>query len=183
MYKSPRAPYIGQRWGYGIGRVEDLAAETAAHPLFDDFWAAKAAPLERITVPAYVVASWSDQGLHTRGTFEGFARIGSERKWLDAHGGKKWGHYYSAEGLHRQQAFFDHFLKGQPTEVSGWPRVRYEVRDRAHAGMTKTASDWPVPGTSYRPLALDAASGTLARARPSAAAAVSYDRHLGRRRV
>ena len=39
-------PYIGERWGYGTGRVEDLAAETAAHPLFDDFWASKAAPLE-----------------------------------------------------------------------------------------------------------------------------------------
>jgi uncharacterized protein len=168
-------PYIGQRWGYGTGRVEDLAAETAAHPLFDDFWASKAAPLERINVPAYVVASWSDQGLHTRGTFEGFTRIGSQRKWLDAHGGKKWGYYYSAEGLRRQQAFFDHFLKGQDTEVSDWPRVRYEVRDRAGAGVKKTAADWPVPGTSYQALFLDTASGTLTRTQPSAAAAVSYD--------
>ena len=63
--------------GFGTGRIEDLAAETAAHPFFDDFWASKAAPLSRITVPAYVVASWSDQGLHTRGTFEGFTAIGS----------------------------------------------------------------------------------------------------------
>jgi hypothetical protein len=73
--------------------------------------------LEQVTVPAYVVASWSDQGLHTRGTFEGFTRIGSARKWLDAHGGKKWGYYYSAEGLRRQQAFFDQFLLGRPTEI------------------------------------------------------------------
>jgi uncharacterized protein len=64
-------PYIAERWSYGTGRVEDLTAETAAHPLFDDFWAVKAAPLADITVPAYVVASWSDQGLHTRGTFKG----------------------------------------------------------------------------------------------------------------
>jgi predicted acyl esterase len=40
--------------------------------LFDAFWQSKAADLARITVPAYVVASWSDQGLHTRGTLEGF---------------------------------------------------------------------------------------------------------------
>lgn len=59
-------PYIGQRWGCGTQLVEDLAAETAGHPLFDDFWASKAADLARITVPAFVVASWSDQGLHTR---------------------------------------------------------------------------------------------------------------------
>jgi len=168
-------PYIGQRWGYGTGRVEDLAAETAAHPFLDGFWAAKAAPLSRITVPAYVVASWSDQGLHTRGTFEGFKRIGSARKWLDAHGGKKWGYYYSEEGLRRQQAFFDHFLKGLGTEIDDWPRVRYEVRDRAFAGERKGADDWPLPGTSYQPLYLDAGSGTLSRSRPAAVSTVRYD--------
>jgi predicted acyl esterase len=167
-------PYIGQRWGYGTGRVEDLAAETAAHPLFDEFWASKAAPLAAITVPAYVVASWSDQGLHTRETFEGFARIGSARRWLDAHGGKKWGFYYSEEGLRRQQAFFDHFLLGRDTEISDWPRVRYQVRDRGHAGGWRTAADWPVPGTIYQPLYLDAAAGTLTWTRP-AAATVCYD--------
>ena len=167
-------PYIGERWGFGTGQIEDLAAETAAHPFFDDFWASKAAPLSRITVPAYVVASWSDQGLHTRGTFEGFTAIGSARKWLDAHGGKKWGYYYSEQGLRRQQAFFDHFLLGLDTEVSDWPRVRYQVRDSGQAGRWRTATDWPVPGTSYLPLYLEAGSGTLSRSRP-AAASVSYD--------
>jgi len=167
-------PYIGQRWACGLGRAEDLAAETLAHPWFDEFWASKVAPAERVEVPAYVVASWSDQGLHTRGTFEGFARLGSARKWLDVHGGKKWGYYYSADGLRRQQAFFDHFLKGLDTEVSDWPRVRYQVRDRGYSGESRAAADWPVPGTSYRPLFLDAAAGTLGLARP-AASSVSYD--------
>jgi uncharacterized protein len=91
-----------------------------------------------------VVASWSDQGLHTRGTFEGFTQIGSARTWLDAHGGKKWGYYYSDEGLRRQQAFFDHFLLDRDTEISDWPRVRYQVRDRGQAGIWRTAADWPV---------------------------------------
>ena len=35
------------------------------HPLFDDYWASKNADLSKITVPAFVVASWSDHGLHT----------------------------------------------------------------------------------------------------------------------
>jgi uncharacterized protein len=30
-------PYIGQRWGCGTHLVEDLAAETAEHPLYDGF--------------------------------------------------------------------------------------------------------------------------------------------------
>jgi uncharacterized protein len=168
-------PYISERWGYGTGRVEDLTAETVAHPFFDSFWASKAAPLADVTVPAFVVASWSDQGLHTRGTFEGFRRIGSERKWLVAHGGKKWGYYYSEEGLRRQQAFFDHFLKGLETGIDEWPRVRYQVRDGSPGGAWKTAADWPLPGTSYAALYLDASSGTLGRSRPLSAEAVSYD--------
>ena len=169
-------PYIGLRWGYGTGLVEDLAAETAEHPFFDDFWSAKAADLSQVTCPAFVVASWSDQGLHTRGTFEGFKRIGSQRKWLDAHGGKKWGYYYSPEGLRRQQEFFDHFLKGLDTAVTGWPRVRYEVREHAYAGARKPAADWPLPGTEYERLFLDAGSGRLRSPEaPAAEATVTYD--------
>jgi uncharacterized protein len=168
-------PYIGQRWGCGTQLVEDLAAETAEHPLFDSFWASKAADLAKITAPAFVVASWSDQGLHTRGTFEGFKQISSPRKWLDAHGGKKWGYYYATESLRRQQAFFDHFLKGADTEVSGWPAVSYEVRDRAGAGARKSADGWPLPGTSYERLFLDAGTGSLRRDAPAGGGSVSYD--------
>jgi predicted acyl esterase len=177
-------PYIGLRWGYGTGLVEDLAAETAEHPFFDDFWSAKAADLSQVTCPAFVVASWSDQGLHTRGTFEGFKRIGSQHKWLDAHGGKKWGYYYSPEGLRRQQEFFDHFLKGLDTGVAGWPRVRYEVREHAYAGARKPADDWPLPGTEYERLFLDAGSGRLRSLEaPAAEATVTYDsERLGRGR-
>ncbi len=53
--------------------------------------------------------------------------------------------------------------------------MRYQVRDRGHEGTWKPAADWPVPGTSHRPLYLDATAGTLTRARPAAASAVSYD--------
>ena len=168
-------PYIGQRWGYGTHQVEDLAAETAEHPLFDDFWAAKVADLARITTPAFVVASWSDQGLHTRGTFEGFKQISSAQKWLDAHGGKKWGYYYAPDSLRRQQAFFDHFLKGLDTELADWPRVRYEVRERAFTGAWKAAADWPLPGTDYQRLYLDAGSGQLRAEPPASEASVAYD--------
>lgn len=32
-------PYIWQRWGASVTEIEDLAAETAAHPFYDDFLA------------------------------------------------------------------------------------------------------------------------------------------------
>ena len=61
-------PYLAGRWGHSMTRVEDLAAETREHPFFDAFWASKAAEFSAIKVPAYVVASWTDQGMHTRGS-------------------------------------------------------------------------------------------------------------------
>lgn len=63
-------PYLAGRWGHSTTRVEDLAAETQEHPFFDAFWASKAAEFSAIKAPAYVVASWTDQGMHTRGTLE-----------------------------------------------------------------------------------------------------------------
>ena len=53
-------PHIQVRWGASNQLVEDLWAESAEHPLFDEFWKSKAPDLKKIRVPAYVVASWSD---------------------------------------------------------------------------------------------------------------------------
>ncbi len=176
-------PYIARRWAYGTNLAEDLVAETAEHPFLDAFWASKAPPLEAITVPAYVVASYSDQGLHTRGTLEGFKRIASERKWLEVHGGKKWGYYYSPEGLARQVAFFDHVLKGLDNEVPDWPAVRFDVRTDAATSTRKASTAWPLPDTEDVVRFLDGATGTLAAALPSTAAVVAYDaEQLGRAR-
>ena len=55
--------------------------------------------LPAIEVPALICATWSDQGLHSRGSFNAFRRIGSEQKWLFTHGRSKWATYYSDEAL------------------------------------------------------------------------------------
>jgi predicted acyl esterase len=71
---------------FSLNRTEDTNANVLAHPFYDDYWRSKEIDLEAIAVPAYVVASWSDQGLHTRGTIEAWRRISSSRKWLEVHG-------------------------------------------------------------------------------------------------
>ena len=81
-------PYIWERRGASTGPIKNLERETREHPFYDEFWAPKAAALEAITVPAFVVAGWSDHGLHTRGTLEGFRRISSPQKWPAA---RSWG--------------------------------------------------------------------------------------------
>lgn len=154
-------PYIHRRWGVSTTSIEDLATETEEHPFYDAFWQSKVPDFSRITVPAYVVASWSDHGLHTRGTLEGFKRIRSRQKWLEVHGQKKWAYYYHPESVKRQQEFFDHFLKGKETSIHSWPKVRLEVRERVGVGTMRAEKEWPIARTRYTRLYLDAQTGTL----------------------
>ena len=168
-------PAMYKRWGTGGQKLEDLAKEAAAHPFFDDYWETKNTKFDQIKVPAFVVSSWTDQGLHTRGTLKGFEKIASEQKWLYVHGDKKWRNYYLPESLAKLKVFFDHFLKGVDNEISQWPRVQYLVRDRTLIGTLRGSSDWPLPETEYRPLFLDAASGSLQGSQPGTASQVSYN--------
>lgn len=168
-------PYIWERWGYSVGRIEDLEAETAEHPFYDDFWDSKSAKLEEVTVPAFVVGSWSDQGLHSPGTLEGFRRISSGQKWLDVHGRKKWAEYYLPENVERQRTFFDHFLHGKDTGLEEWPTVRFEVRDRYYEGQRYHGESWPLRKVDYQRLHLDADSGTLNQSAPASESAAAYD--------
>ncbi|WP_345427022.1 CocE/NonD family hydrolase [Pseudonocardia xishanensis] len=168
-------PYLWDRWGASRTEIEDLEAETAEHPFYDDFWRSKTALLEKIRTPAYVVASWSDQGLHTRGTLEGYKRISSSEKWLEVHGRKKWAYYYDPESVERQRTFFDRYLKGVDNDLSSWPRVRLEVRRGLDDGDVRAESEWPVPGTDYRRLHLDATRSTLSWETPAEEGVVTYD--------
>jgi len=172
-------PSLWNRWGASKNMIEDLEAETKEHPLFDDFWRSKAADLPKIKVPAFIVASWTDQGLHTRGTFEGFKHISSQQKWLLAHGQKKWAYYYVPENMRRLRAFFDYALKGVDNEVKSWPKVQVEVREKdGIAQPLRAEKEWPLARTHYTKLYLNAAKHTL-EAKPIAeAASVSYNSNV-----
>lgn len=165
---------------WSTARVEDTPANVAAHPLHDAYWRSKEIELERIVVPAWVVASWSDQGLHTRGTLEGFRRIASPQKWLEVHGRKKWHYYYRPDNLDRQHQYFEHFLRQPATLVPAWPRVRVEVRERANVGEMRAEDAWPLPRARYTRLHLDAAGdapgiGRLVESPPPREASLRYD--------
>ena len=146
---------------YSMNRVEDIAAMMKEHPFFDSYWATKLADLAKIDVPAFVVASWADQGLHLRGTLEGFRKISSKHKWLLIHGRKKWENFHQPDSVEKQRTFFDHFLKGMDTDVLRWPKVRLEIRDAYYVGKSRNETEWPLARTQYKPLFLDARSGTL----------------------
>lgn len=146
---------------FSLDKVEDIAAEMAAHPNCDAYWKEKLPELEKIDVPAYIVASWTDHALHTRGTLEAFKRIASKDKYLEVHGRKKWQYFYAPESVRRQFAFLDHYLKGKDTEVKDWPSVRIEVRDSFYQGEVRAEEEWPLARTEYKRLYLDATTHLL----------------------
>jgi predicted acyl esterase len=160
---------------YSANRVEDIPAMMKEHPLYDEYWATKTADFSKINVPAFVVASWSDQGLHLRGTLEAFNRISSKDKWLVVHGRKKWENYHQPDSVEKQRAFFDRFLKGIDNEVSRWPKIRLEVRERYYVGKSRNEAEWPLARTKYKKLFVDARTGTLKTAPVKARAQASYD--------
>jgi uncharacterized protein len=161
------------------GRVtSELRREQLAHPERDAFWEGLAPALERIEVPALICASFSDQGLHTRGSFEAFRRIASRQRFLFTHRGGKWSTFYSAQALALQARFFDCFLKGQAGAMDGFGPVRLEVRERADQVVeVRDEPAWPLPSTRWTSLHL--APGALRRDRPGSAATVRFEARTG----
>lgn len=149
MWRSRRVPY-------STGRVEDTITMYADHPLFDKYWESKTPDLAQVEVPAFVVASWSDQGLHNRGTLEGYKQISSTDKWLLIHGRKKWQFYYEPDNVELLRQFFDKFLRGVDSAMDSWPRVRLEVRERFDVGDHRDEPEWPLARTEARRLYLHA---------------------------
>lgn len=114
--------------------------------------------LPDITVPTLICASWSDHGMHTRGSFEGFKQISSPQKWVYTHGQPKWDVYYSDEAKAVQTAFFDHFLKGEANGFDQRPAVRLEVRDTLTDYTVRFEDSWPLASTQATPYYLAADS-------------------------
>lgn len=167
--------YIPGRWGYSTTRVEDLLLETRERPLFDDYWQSKACDYSRIKVPAFIVASWTDHGMHTRGTLEGFKQISSEHKWLEVHGRKKWAYYYEPDSIERLRQFFDCFLKGDESAMAGWPRVNLEIRKSFYVGEMQAEREWPLARTVYTRLFLNSRQETLDRKCPDRESTCQYN--------
>lgn len=154
--------------------LDELDAGKRQHPFLDAYWKERHGDLSNIKVPLYVCASWSTQGLHSRGTIEGFRQASSEHKWLEIHGRKEWESYFSRECLERQLRFCDYFLKDEENDWLETPRVRYERRIRFYDGRTELTSAWPLPNTRYEKMHLDAANGTMGAGAAIASSSAAY---------
>lgn len=154
--------------------AEDILAERDKHPLDDAFWESKRPVLEDIEAPALVCATWSDHGLHSRGSFEGFVRIASKQKWLFTHGRKKWETFYGEEAVSWQKQFFDHFLRGIHNGMERQPRVRLEVRKSHGQADVRAEAAWPLASVQPSPLYLCAQTGRLLKEPPAVQGQARY---------
>ena len=160
---------------WGNNRKEDILTEAERYPLVNALWQNKIPAFDRITVPAYIVASYSNT-LHTMGTFRSWRRIASAEKWLRIHNSQEWPDYYDEANREDLRRFFDHFLKG---EANGWeqtPRVRYAVLDLAGGDrVNEPAGQFPPAGVVSTKYYLDGRTRTLHTAAPAHEATAAYD--------
>jgi len=152
------------------------------HPFYDDYWKAKAAKLEEITVPMMVCASFSDHGLHTMGSFRAFEKAKSKHKWVYTHRTGKWVSYYSPEVQKMTKDFMDCFLKDDTS--SGFldtPPVRLEIRsslDEIHE--VRHENEWPIARTQYTKLYLSEEQNSLSLTKPEIQSELVYSAKGGK---
>ena len=130
----------------------DLNAAIMAHPTYDDFWKERNAAerVGEIEVPLFSVGIWGKVDLHTRGNIQGYLAARGPKKLrmigpINAFAANR--EFNSAE-MHEQLLlpFYDHYLKGLPTNYTERPAVQYFVRG---ADTFRTANTWPPENVRY----------------------------------
>lgn len=157
------------------GGIEDSIVAMGEHPTMDAYWEDKAARLERIEVPAYVVASWTNM-IHTYGTFEAWQRISSTKKWLRVHNTNEWHDYYTPESMDDLRRFFDRYLKGEENGWESTPRVRLSLLNPGGEDVVNRLEEgFPLARTQYRRLYLDARNTSFSDEPINEPASITYD--------
>lgn len=154
-------------WTTAVNHVmrttEDIGEQRRKHPLRDQWWQSLVPDLGKIEVPMLVCASFSDNNLHSRGSFRAFEQVGATDRFAYTHRGGKWATFYSDGARAAQLAFFERYLKH--LDVPKPPPVRLEVRERADVvAQVRVEQEWPLARTQWRDLYL--CEGGLLDARP-----------------
>ncbi len=163
----------------GENGVEDAVAMAQKSPLMNAYWEDKIPKFENIRIPVYCTACWNH--FHLRGSFQGFRKIKSKKKWMRAHRDFEWPDSYDRENLAELNMFFDRYLKDIHNCWESTPRVRLEVQD-AHDFLyakNRPETSFPLKRTQYKKLYLDAANNALSWEPLANESKVSYDGATG----
>lgn len=132
-----------------------------AHPTLDDWWLERGMRGDVNSLPTLMITSFYD--VEPRGPFQAFQELrgnGAHLLVVGAHDGAPVG----TETLRfdEQKKWYDRYLKGSDNGVESEPKVQMLMSngDRLSylAGdfVRYNSSDWPVPGTQWTALSLDA---------------------------
>lgn len=159
---------------HGNHEIDDMPSMAEKYPLMNEYWEDKRAELEKIEIPAYITASYTNP-IHTHGTLRGYREISSKKKWLRIHNSTEWVDFYTPENQKDLKRFFDRYLKGIDNGWEKTPAVRYCVLNPGHADETGLVdSQFPPAGVKYEKWYLDGENGSLRTDLPEEAAA-EYD--------
>lgn len=137
------------------GGIEDCITQMNNYPTMNNYWLDKEASLEKIDVPAYIVASYTNP-IHTYGTLEGYRRISSKDKWLRIHNTGEWDDYYNKEHTEDLRKFFDYYLKEEKNNWFDTPKVRMSVLNPGGEDIVdRIESEYPLARTKHKKLYLD----------------------------
>ena len=150
----------------------DIVADIRAHPFDDDYYQQRTPRLDQVSVPVLASADWSDHDLHLRGTIYGFLNVASTARWLEVHAG---GQFDDPSAVTLQRRFFDHYLKDEENDWRGQPQVQLTVRHADGTSTIRTTSEWPVPGTDWRPYYLDLTQEAMLASPPESASQATYE--------
>lgn len=138
----------------------DYGGTILRHTLDDAYYAERRPDLSRIEVPLLSSGNWGGPGVHLRGNVEGFVQAGSRQKWLSMHIGTHFESFYLPDGVAMQMRFMDRFLKGLDNGWDSEKRVQVVVR-RVEGAGSRADDEWPLSGTRWTTLHLDAAALAL----------------------
>ncbi|KAI8227498.1 hypothetical protein K4K57_008418 [Colletotrichum sp. SAR 10_99] len=165
------------------GKLEDITSHGREHQLYDAYWEDKIAHPERINVPVYAAASWTNP-VHTPGTFEAWEAVpDTVPKWLRIHNSQEWPDYYEDCNQKDLLRFFNRYLKDQKNDWETTPKVRLSV---LHFGLVnqldtvgRPEADFPLARTRYTKLFLQGYN-TLSLDPEAAESALPYDSQSGK---
>lgn len=141
----------------------DIGREQKTRPLRDDWWQSITPDLAKIEVPMLVCASFSDNNMHSRGSFRAFQHVSSPERFAYTHRGGKWAVFYTDPARDAQLTFFNRYFRDDPADspITAPPAVRLEVREsRDQIVEIRDEAEWPLARTAWQALYL-AADGTL----------------------
>jgi len=154
--------------------VDDMPNIAENYPLMNDYWLDKRAKFENITIPAYIVASYTNP-IHTNGTFRAYRSIKSKDNWLRIHNSHEWVDFYKPEKQAELMKFFDYYLKDISNGWEETPAVRMSLLDPGGEDVVERVEEtFPPKGTVYKKYYLNTIDGSLNRTLPNRASFAFY---------